>query len=531
MNASTDIVHGWTYGAHNQKSSYTDPQGRTTTFTLDTSGNTTQITYPTITSPAGQTITETFTHDSAGRILTAADGAGRKVAFAYYATGSQAGWLNTVIRDPAPGLALTTTFSYGLYGSVTGVQDPRGSSTSITVDLEGFVTEIQAPSPLSYRRRFTYDVNRNVVKAEVENLDRKGVPDSTTPWIDTTFTYDLLDRLISKTHRLTASTTATTSYQYEGSGLLSQITHPESNVDTFVWEERQLLFTATRGYGTAEASTVQFDYGLNGTLSQVTDGRGNATTFTSDLFGRRTKTTNALSHYVDVSYDKSGNVTKVEAYDASAVLQARTTSFFDEVGRKWKVQQDRFGPGLATTYPATTITRDQGHLVTQVQDPLGNATTYGHDTAGRLITVTDAASNVRTLTLDANGNATKIADTEVPASGPAETFETEFSYDVLNRKVERREIDRLNASNILTTSYEYNSRSDLTFRTDAEGNPVRWTYDLASRLTKYERALQVGASIDVFLQSIDEVFQFDKNDRLTSSPMTTSIRPPTSLTI
>ena len=235
-----------------------------------------------------------------------------------------------------------------------------------------------------------------------------------------------------------------------------------------------------------------------------------------DLFDRRVQTTNALGAYVTFQYDKSGNVTQVDVYDAQAAIQARTTNYFDEIDRLWKVVRTRTGPGLTTTTPTTIFTRDAGHLLTQVLDPLSNTTSFGHDTAGRRTSVTDAAGDVRALTLDANGNATKISDTEVPASGPSETFETEFDYDVLNRLVERREIDRLNSQNVLTTQYAYDSRNNLVFRVDAEGAPARWTYDLASRLTKYERALQVGAQIETFLQSIDEVFQYDEDDRLTA---------------
>ena len=220
----------------------------------------------------------------------------------------------------------------------------------------------------------------------------------------------------------------------------------------------------------------------------------------------------ALGYREAVSFN--GNLTKVEAFDASAVLQARTTRFFDEVNRVWKVQQDRFGPGLTASYPTTIFTRDAGHLLAQVTDPLSRSTSYAYDNAGRLSTVTDAAGNVRTFTRDANGNPTQVADAEVPATGPTETFVTEFDYDVLNRRTEMREIDRLNASNILTTTFEYDSRSNLTFRTDAEGHPVRWTYDLASRLTTYERALQVGASIDTFVSAIEETFAYDASDRL-----------------
>ena len=109
-----------------------------------------------------------------------------------------------------------------------------------------------------------------------------------------------------------------------------------------------------------------------------------------------------------------------------------------------------------------------------------------------------------------------MAETDLPAGGGSETFVTEFDFDVLNRVTERREIDRLSGQNVLTTLFGYDSRSNLTWRVDAEGHPVRWTYDLASRLVLYERALSVGQQIDQFLTQIDEAFAYDGNDRLTS---------------
>ena len=39
-------------------------------------------------------------------------------------------------------------------------------------------------------------------------------------------------------------------------------------METFEWDERHLLFKATRGYGTADASTVQLDYDDNGNLDE-----------------------------------------------------------------------------------------------------------------------------------------------------------------------------------------------------------------------------------------------------------------------
>jgi len=214
-NSASDIVHTWGFGgAYNQQTQYTDPRGNTTIFTVDSAGNTTQVQHPTVTSPTTQQITESFTFDSQGRILTATDGTNRSVAFAYHQTGVQKGYLQSITRDPS-GLALQTSFSYDQYGNITSITDPRSKTTQVTVDTEGFVTEVQAPSPLNYRRRIEYDLNRNVTKLEVENVDRNGVQDTATPWISTDFEYDILGRLTEKTVQLTASTTAVTAYEYE----------------------------------------------------------------------------------------------------------------------------------------------------------------------------------------------------------------------------------------------------------------------------------------------------------------------------
>ena len=69
----------------------------------------------------------------------------------------------------------------------------------------------------------------------------------------------------------------------------------------------------------------------------------------------------------------------------------------------------------------------------------------------------------------------------------------------------RREVDRLNSANILTTSYSYDSRNNLRLLVDAEGHPTRFTYDLSSRLLTRERALSIGAGIEDFVTKIQVV--------------------------
>ena len=513
-NSPNDIVYQFVYaGGYSQLSQSTDPNGNVTTYTVDGQGNTTAISRPQVTSPATQNITETFTYDTLGRITSATDGAGRQVSFTYYTAGIQAGYLQSVIRDPG-GLSLTTTFSYDQYGNVTSVTDPKGNVSTITVDAENFVTEIQSPAPFNFKRKVTYDANRSVTKIEVENRDRKGALDSTTPWITTDLDYDKIGRLTARTIQLTASVSATMSYEYEGSGRVSKVTTPEGLVTEFVYDERLLPFKVTRAPGTGDASTIQIDYDENGNVSKHTDALGNASTYTYDLYDRATQLTNALGHYVSRTYDKNGNALTVSAYDSGTTLQAKTSFSYDEVDRLWQVVQDRFGTGLTASFPTTTITHDAGGLRTQVSDPLSNATTWAYDAAGRLLTVTDAIGNKTDYTYDANGNVTKVDRTELPAAGGSEVFSTEFVHDELNRLTTIKEIDRLNTSNILTTSLEYDSRGNQTFRTDAEGNPQRWAYDLADRLTSYERALTVGSQIDDFTSAIEELFEYDADGRL-----------------
>ena len=73
-----------------------------------------------------------------------------------------------------------------------------------------------------------------------------------------------------------------------------------------------------------------------------------------------------------------------------------------------------------------------------------------------------------------------------------------------------------NSSNRLTTQYSHDSRSNLVFQVNAMGNPTRWTFDGVGRMTKVERALTLGSTINDFTTAQVTQWGFDKNDRMTS---------------
>ena len=515
-NTSTDLVTTYQYVPQlfNQLTSITDPMGNVTAMAIDPQGNTTSITRPTVTQPTSQSATETATYDVKGRITSSTDAEGRLTTFSYYNSGIQFGYLHQVVRDPN-GLALTTSFEYDQYGNVIAVTDPLGKKTTMTVNLGNYVTEIKSPAPLDYRRKLSYDYNGNLALVETENIDKNGVLDPTTPWIQESYTYNEMGWRLSSTKALTATETATTEYIYDGAGRLIRVDDPTGIWTSFEYDERGFLLKLKRAaQDTPNMTTVTVLHDVRGNLISLTDAEGNTTTSNYDNYDRLTKRTNALGNYIAWTYDKNGNALTSAAYDASAVLQSQTTNHFDERDRIWKRVRSRFGPGLTPSYPTTTIRHDMTNRVTEIKDPLNNKTTYSYDAVGRQVLVQDAIGNETEWILDARGQATKIKRKDVPTAGGSETFETEFVYDVLGRMTSRREIDRLNASNILTTNFSYDSRGNLTFRIDAEGNPVRWTYDLANRQTSYERALATGTGIEDFTNSILETATYDAASRL-----------------
>ena len=119
-------------------------------------------------------------------------------------SGIQFGYLHQVVRDPN-GLALTTSFEYDQYGNVIAVTDPLGKKTTMTVNLGNYVTEIKSPAPLDYRRKLSYDYNGNLALVETENIDKNGVLDPTTPWIQESYTYNEMGWRLSSTKALTAT--------------------------------------------------------------------------------------------------------------------------------------------------------------------------------------------------------------------------------------------------------------------------------------------------------------------------------------
>jgi RHS repeat-associated protein len=190
----------------------------------------------------------------------------------------------------------------------------------------------------------------------------------------------------------------------------------------------------------------------------------------------------------------------------------RQQRFYDERGRLWKTEDLYKDPSATYSDAVTTITRLKTGHVSTVTDPRSKTTTYLYDGAWRRTKVTDHAGNFTEWTLDDNGNPLAWTIHDEDGSSDVE-HDYEATYDALNRRLTTVEIDTTNSSN--TTTNGYDSRSNLVWQVNAEGNPTRWTYDGLSRMRDRDVALTVGTPITNFTSFVCTSWTFDKNDRLT----------------
>ncbi len=488
------------------------------------------------------------------------DGDGQKTFSAYAApSGKALGYLQSITVDskastrrradsPAP-TVLNTTYRYDPAGNPIGVQDGRGVTTRIEVNAANEIValtrgaEVAAAAqngqlltgeePLRYRTAFYYDSNGRVIRKESEN--RGGSTPGVGASIDETFRYDILDNLVAQTKEVDAGKSLITRFAYDANELLTSVTAPEGTVTALTYDERDLAFTETRGFGTPEAATQQVDYDRNGNRIRVLDaedtdgdGRRGAVTFQRDGFDRVISVTDALGNRETCEYDPAGNLIQWQHLGQPAGQLAGPTTLldrafvsYDELNRRVQVDQALFlANGLTTVRPAQLTDANADGFVTTVHeyDALsrlthvieddGGVALIRYDGAGRAVETMDAAGNRKVVQFDRNSNPVRVTSQEIATENMVaqETFNTWLVYDQLDRLV--RATDNIGQ----TTRFSYDSHNHLVQRSDPEGAPtadplklfptsinepgniVRFTYDGADRLIQVTSELRQNGS-------------------------------------
>jgi RHS repeat-associated protein len=388
---------------------------RVTSFTYDSLGNVLTKTLTDMTVTPNVSRTWVYTYDSYGRMLTAKGprtDVNSTTTYTYYTctTGYQCGELQTV-TDPVGNV--TTYNTYNAHGQPLTITDPNGVVTTLTYDTRTRLTSRQVGSEL-------------------------------------------------------------TAFSYYPTGLLKQVTLPDS-------------------------SYVLYTYDNAHRLTEISDGAGNSIQYTLDNMGNRTaensydptgtlhrthtRVYNTLNElYEDINAAGTSAVTTSYAFDndanqtaIDAPLSRNTANAYDPLNRLTQITDPNSG--------VTTFSYDAADDLTSVQDPRSLTTSYSYNGFGDVTSQVSSDTGSTANTYDSGGNLSTSTDARGAISG--------YTYDAANRVTSIAYT--LGGTTDQTLSFGYDSgtygKGRLTSASDAN-HSLAWSYDFLGRVVG--KGLTVG---------------------------------------
>ncbi len=428
------ITESWTYdNSYSQLSSYTDPEGRTTTYNLDPF---------------------TLNVDSID------ENGQRTTKFDEYTPSPQN------INDVPGGLVVKVTVAYGSPDAVTTKYDYYGSSEEN--NHVGLVkkTTFALDSGVEQFSFHTYDDNRNpkIVTNDPTVADQPGTPrDEFERTIR--YKYDDLNRLIEEKGLATSQHgEPITTYEHYGDGRLKSIKDAAENVTEYEYDAmgRIELVKLPESGGNPETDQTRpetkYEYDENGNLlkEKVLVGGGNyrVTQHQYDQRNLRVK-----SSFEDPGYDLQAAWLDWSGQNIRPVI----VFAYDTLSNlKWQTDP-RFGEDPETTI-RTEHAYDKLHRLTQVTSPAPVGASQTPETKYEYYD----DSQIRRIT----------------APGPNGNTVTEFQYDNLGRLQIQINPDDGNGQQ-LTVTRDYDRRDNLSQVTESGGGKSRVTtsyYDKLDRI-------------------------------------------------
>lgn len=417
--------------------STTDPDGHTTFYTVDSSGNRLSTTDPLgrqtlatynnlnepLTETDGNQVTTTFTYDGGGNLKSESTplvGTSQSKLVTYtYGDPNHPGDL-TLMKDPD---GFSWQYSYDTYGDRTSKTDPLGDVATTCYNADGWKIASYTPKAGSVTC---------------------AVPPPTSVY-ETTYSYVQPNNQVDEfgdVQRVTDPLGHSTATTYDADRNVVSATDADGNPTHYTFDLANEQTDVVR----ADNSDVHTDYNPDRTVLDQKDGRGTAIeTYGYDALGRVTTTTDALTNVTTYTYDGVGNrLTQQDpggncggtppsgctttAHDADnepttvsysdGVTPNVTSITYDGDGQRTGMAD---GTGTSTwvwdsLHRLTSFTdgaRDQTQyqynlrgLISQLIYPSGNAVTRGYDNAGRWTSVHDWLGSTTTFGYDVNSNLT-----------------------------------------------------------------------------------------------------------------------------
>ena len=493
-----------------------------------------RVRFPDVTVESSPQIVETLdAFNDRGQRVSTSSPEGRVVEYDYHPasdpdgdgvpvlgqSGSEpSGYLKTVTTAPGTPDETVTTAVYDAFGNIHTVTDGNGKTTTLEYDERNLPVRMVAPAPFGYQVEMHYDAASNLERVEVENKDRNNVQVGANPWFTTTYTYDDMNRLLTRQAEIAPGQNALESYAWDPNGNLVQVTRPEGNALRLEYDERDLLLRARRGYGTAQEAVTTFNYDANGNRTEVIDANTHSTLASYDGFDRLIGTTNPIGATVQLDYDKAGNLLGVTSRDNAALELAGWTRAYDELGREVQIDRQLLdATGAIVDVVTTLLVHDRDGLLKKMTDDNGNRSFLEYDAAGRLIESRDELDNATLYTRDDAGNVlTRTSRNRDDQTAAILDIPTTYGYDALNR------ITSVTDALGRISTVAYDSRSNLAYSTDRAGNTLSQVFDGLTRLiSTVQDVRDAGGTV---VGTVTRSLSYDRNNRLVDETDTNGTR-------
>jgi RHS repeat-associated protein len=484
-------VSEYEYDAFSRKVVDRDPLGNVTRYTYDENGNILRTTYPDL------TVTN-YVYNDVNQVTRIEDNSGNATVYGYDAVGNKTtetdkrGNTTSFVYDKLNRLetetnsqATVTTYTYdnngnklsqSVEGTVTGfvydalnrvteIMHPGNKSESYSYDSEGHVLTHADGNEAANITAYLYDALGQVLSKTLSDgsvmsylYDNWGNRTRvSTPELDTTYTFDYLNRLVQETQTLTdlpgESKTITRGYALDSQ--LNSLTDASGKVFQYAYDNRGLLRTVQY----LDQPIATYAYNAFGKPASLTYANNYTTEYAYDNLQRLEDQTikNAQAQAVwshEYSYDAESNRTSlVEALPSGSEGTDRTVNYtFDTLNQLKTVNYTDVGVGVDIAY---------------TYDKFGNRTNYVHngDTTNYAYTpnTNELASYTINNTLsvasqyDNNGSLTQEVYTR--ASQPLKTVD--YAWNKENR--------------LAGVTYTDNSRP--AFLPGVENNTLAFVYD------------------------------------------------------
>ena len=399
-----------------------------------------------------------------------------------------------------PGGAKTSN-SYYSNGDLAQITEPSGRYTTYTYDALGRpLTSTVHTSTFSSGETTSYTYTPTGQQATVTYPGVRNAVTGVTHQLEATYTYDADNNVLTKAQSdvTGADASRTTTYTYNDHNEVAAVTQPAGATSGGSSQANGASSANPQG------ATTGYDYDPFGNVTQVTDPNGNQYRYTYNEYNEKaqavlyTPNTNAASSAASCSspatQDADGGcdlVVDAYTYDPAGLLAATTDAMGRITNDTYDHDQELIETSVtqpcSTSAPCTSM-NPCTPTAQCTSGSVGTMTVYTYDGAGnqvsKAVSATHGGSAGATTTTDYTYDAAKRLTTEVDdatpsgASGSGYLNRTiAYTYDADNHRLS---VTTGTGSALDVTDYGYDSAGDMTSQTVQDGSTsleTTWTYD------------------------------------------------------